>query len=72
MSPDWLPLHPSLVLGFRWADPDLRYLLVHLSWWPELRHRDDFDRFIICVYNGDHDHIIFFLFGDSFSFPLTR
>jgi hypothetical protein len=34
--------------------------------------RDDFDRFIIFVYNGDHDHVIFFLFGDSFSFSLTR
>jgi hypothetical protein len=31
------------------------------------------DRFVVFVYNGDHDHVIFFLFGDSFfSFPLTR
>jgi hypothetical protein len=31
------------------------------------------DQFVVFVYNGDHDHVIFFLFGDSFfSFPLTR
>jgi hypothetical protein len=40
--------------------------------WCGLTHRDDFNRFVIFVYNSDHDCAIFFLFGDSFfSFPLT-
>jgi hypothetical protein len=56
-----------------WADPDPRCLLVRQSRWRGLWYRDDFDRFIVFVYEGDDDHVIFFLFGDSFfSFPLTR
>jgi hypothetical protein len=36
-------------------------------------HRYDFDQFIVFFYNGDHDHVIFSIFGDSFfSFPFTR
>jgi hypothetical protein len=53
---------------------------VRWPWWRGLRYRDDFDRFIIFVYDGDDDHIIFFsggfiffFFDDFFfSFPITR
>jgi hypothetical protein len=54
-------------------------LLVRRPWWCGLGYRDDFDQFIVFVYDGDDDHIIFFFsssfifffFDDFFSFPIT-
>jgi hypothetical protein len=52
-----------------WADPDSCHLLVRRPWWRGLRHWDDFNQFVIFVYNSDDDHTVVFLLDDSF--PLT-
>jgi hypothetical protein len=57
-------------------------LLVQRPWWHEPGYWDDFDRFVVFVYDDDDDHVIFFFFSSDliffffddffFSFPFTQ
>jgi hypothetical protein len=51
-----------------WANPDPWHLLVRRPWWYGLGYRDDFDRFVIVVYDSDDDHVIIFFFSSGFFF----
>jgi hypothetical protein len=46
-----------------WTDLDLRHFLVRGPRRRGFGHRDDFNRFIVFVYDGVDDHVIIFFFG---------